>query len=389
MTTAESVIELCQELIRVPSVNGVHPERAVAELGAAFARSQGLQADLPALDPARPNLLVRAGPEGEPGLVLVAHLDTVAVGEAATWAHDPFSGTVADGRIYGRGAIDNKGGLAAALVALTLLDQSQLRRPVLLAGVPDEESGATGTLGVKHLHAIGALRGRGAIYVYPGSQEVVCGHRGVLRLRLRAHGRAFHSGSYEWQESSTGHNAVVGMAEILSELERLRFEDQTTGTLFAPYRTVITPTTISGGSGPSMVPALCEAHVDIRTVPAADHAQVEAAVREVVARVERRRPPLRVEVERAVFIPTTQIDVGEPVVQAVRAAARAVLGHDPQPTVSGPANESYLLNGFGIPTCIIGPTGANAHAADECVEIESLVQAVEIYRQVALALDVG
>jgi len=381
-----AVTKLCQDLIRTPSVNGRDPERAVAEVAANFARAHGLWVDLPALDPHRPNLLVRAGPPGNAALLLVAHLDTVAEGEISTWRHAPFGAHIEHGRIYGRGACDNKGGLAAALGALVAAKHLELPFPILLAGVPDEEAGATGTLGIKYLHEMGLLSGRGAIYVYPGNRELVIGHRGVLRLVLRTRGKAFHSGSREWQDGLNGYNAVVGMAEILSALEKLEFDDRSPGTLFAPYHTVITPTTIAGGNGPSMVPALCEARVDIRLVPAVSREQVEAAVRNVVNTIARRRPPLQVNIQVEAVIPTTQISQHEAIVSAAQAAVRTVLGHDPVVTVSGPANESYLLNGFGIPTCIIGPDGGNAHAADEYVDVESLIRTIEVYTQVAAAM---
>jgi acetylornithine deacetylase/succinyl-diaminopimelate desuccinylase-like protein len=106
----------------------------------------------------------------------------------------------------------------------------------------------------------------------------------------------------------------------------------------------------------------------------------------VIDTVVRRRPPLQVEVAIEAAIPTTEIAPDAAVVLAAQAAARAVFGHTPHLAVSGPANESYLLNGFGIPTCIIGPEGGNAHAADEYVVIESLLQAREVYAQVAAAL---
>ena len=100
----------------------------------------------------------------------------------------------------------------------------------------------------------------------------------------------------------------------------------------------------------------------------------------------RRRPPLQAEVAVETVIPPTEIDPGEPVVRAALEAARGVLGHTPALAVSGPANESYLLNAFGIPTCIIGPEGGNAHAADEYVEVESLARMSEVYARVAEAL---
>ncbi|GAB4162037.1 MAG: M20 family metallopeptidase [Roseiflexaceae bacterium] len=377
----EQAIQLCRDLIRTPSVNGHDPERAVAQLAALFAHDHGLSAYLPAHDPQRPNVVVQSCPAHPPGLLLISHLDTVPVGDEQNWRYAPFAAEIDDGRIYGRGACDTKGGFAAALAAMVLCEQRGI--PAMLVGVPDEESGANGTLGVKFLQSQHILAGRGAIYTYPGNTEIIVGHRGVLRFRLQAHGTSFHSGSLAWQNTNVGHNAVVGMAEILCALEQLQFDDAMPGTLFAPYRTVITPTVIRGGSGPGMVPDYCEARVDIRLMPSLSRAHVEASIQAVIDAVVRRRPPLRIECQIEALLPTTEIPADSAVLHAVQAAAQKFLGTTPTLAVSGPANESYLLNGYGIPTCIIGPTGDQAHAADEYVEIESLLTMIELYADVA------
>lgn len=289
--------------------------------------------------------------------------------------------------MYGRGAVDNKGGLVAALAALLMLQSTPLTRPVCLVCVPDEEAGATGTLGVKHLYSLGKLSGRGAIYTYPGQDELVLGHRGVLRLKLIAHGQAVHSGSLAWQQGQ-GCNAVTGLAEIVLALESLRFDDAATD-LFAPYRTVVTPTVLRGGVGPSMVPDRAEADIDIRLTPSVPRETVEQAVTDLVATIVQRRPGLRVDISPDVYLPPTVIATDSPVVSAVQDAARRLLGREPVLTVSGPANESYLLNGYGIPTCIFGPEGDGAHAADEYVVLDSIFAAAEVYADVARQLGVG
>jgi acetylornithine deacetylase/succinyl-diaminopimelate desuccinylase-like protein len=383
----DHIIDLCQRLIRTPSVNGEHPERAVAELAAAFASDSGLDAEIVALDPERPNLLVRAGPRRPADLLLVAHLDTVPAGDPAGWSFAPFGGELSDGRIYGRGACDTKGGLTAALAALLLIQRMpEAERPaVLLAGVPDEESGATGRLGVSHLHQLGMLSGRGAIYCYPGSEELVVGHRGVLRLAIETGGSPQHTGGIGWQDAPAGLNAVTTMSAILAALEALRFEDAGAG-LFAPLRTVITPTTIAGGSGVSMVPGRCVASVDIRLVPAAPRETVLAKVRQTIEEVAARRGAPQPALRETVSLPPTEIAGDAAVVRAVRQAARELLGREPRLAISGPANESYLLNAMGIPTCIIGPTGDNAHAADEYVVADTIFDAAAVYARVAQLL---
>ena len=378
------LIALLQTLVQTPSVNGVHPEAAVAAVVAEFAQAHGLAVEVVAHDPARPNVLVRLGPPGEVGLLLVAHTDTVAPGDEAAWTHPPFGGVIEGGRLYGRGAVDNKGGLVAALAALLLLQASPPTRPVLLACVPDEEAGATGTRGIRPLHALGKLGGRGAIYTYPGTDELVLGHRGLYRFRLVARGQAVHSGSLAWQQGQ-GCNAVTGLAELALALEGLRFADQAAD-LFASYRTVVTPIILHGGVGPSIVPDLAEAYVDVRLTPSVSRAAVEQAVQALVEATTARRPGLRVEVVPDVYLPPTVIPVDSPIVPAVQAAAQARLGRTPVLTVSGPANESYLLNGYGIPTCIFGPQGGNAHAADEYIVLDSLFAVAEVYADVARRL---
>ena len=120
---SQEIITLCQELIRIPSVNGKNNELEIAQFIAGFARDHGLETELPALEPNRPNVLVRLGPSTVPGLVLVGHMDTVPTGKLENWHYPPFSGKITGNKLFGRGAIDNKGGIAAALGALLLLNE--------------------------------------------------------------------------------------------------------------------------------------------------------------------------------------------------------------------------------------------------------------------------
>ena len=132
MNHQANLITLLQKLVQTPSVNGVHPEAAVAEVVAQFAQAQGLGVEVVARDAARPNVLVRLGPPGEVGLLLVAHTDTVAPGDEAAWAHPPFAGVIQDGRLYGRGAVDKvEFGVALtrrALLNVTTTDGQPLPR---------------------------------------------------------------------------------------------------------------------------------------------------------------------------------------------------------------------------------------------------------------------
>jgi len=381
------LLAFCQDMVRTPSVNGENDEKDVADLVVAFARSHGLQVDTVSRERARPNVLVTAGPPGDPGFLLVAHMDTVAVGRKDQWKYPPFSGQIEGGRLYGRGAADNKGGLVAALACLLNIQQRGshlLRRPVMLVCVPDEESGASGTLGIKHLIEKGRLPSSDAIYTYPGLRRVIVGHRGVLRMVISTYGRAAHSGSRAWQDGMSGSNAVTAMAEILLALEQTRFEHKTTDPLFRNFRTVITPgTLIRGGTGKSIVPDYCEAAIDVRTVPGVSTEEVEEEIRRISNGVAERRGLLSVRVAPDTHLPVSTVSPDAPIVTAIQDACQKVTGRRPPITVSGPANESYILNEFGINTCVLGPEGANVHAANEYVIVDSIFRAAAVYSEIA------
>jgi acetylornithine deacetylase/succinyl-diaminopimelate desuccinylase-like protein len=194
-------VEFCSHLLQIPSVNGINDEIEVAEAIAMEAKALGLHAQIVGENRRRPNVIVSTSESGETGLLLIGHTDTVPPGDEQGWLHPPFSGKVADGRIFGRGAIDTKGGITSALYAMAALARTP---DALLSGraqlicVPDEESGATGTLGIQYLHQNGLLGGLGAIYAYSGDQ-IVLGHRGLVRYRLVCQGEAIHTGALEWQ----------------------------------------------------------------------------------------------------------------------------------------------------------------------------------------------
>ncbi len=389
-TLRSEVLALCQQMIQTPSVNGMDDELHLAHIIAAFAREHELEVEMTAIDAQRPNVLVRIGPQKVgTGLLLVGHMDTVPVGEYGHWTHPPFSAIIENDRLFGRGAIDNKGGIAAALGALVLLKEKagrQLKRPVLLACVPDEESGATGRLGIKHLHNSGKLSGKGAIYVYPDMHRTAIGHRGVLRLKLSARGQSFHTGGLAWQDADKSLNAVTGMSAVLLALESLTFASKPQPPIFSRYHTVVTPTLVQGGAGISIVPDHCEAFIDIRLVPGVAREVVTDGVQRAIDSVLAERPQLQVEMEEVTYIPPTVIPEESDIIQAVGKAVGEVCGTPPEIFVSGPANESYLLNEYGIPTLTLGPAGDGAHAVDEYMEVGSLYQAMEIYARVGLTM---
>ena len=372
---------LC-DLVRIPTVNGRDPEAPLAQRIEEEARRLGFDTRLVALQSDRPNILVNYG-EGADGFAIIAHMDTVAEGNVSGWSSPPFAAEVKEGRILGRGAADNKAGIACGLYTLAVLRDLNLidttRQKVIAAGVVDEESGASSPLGVRHLLNTGALNARGAIYAY--TSDIVCiGHRGLVRLELTAHGQAMHAGLAEWHNRERGANAVTALADLLVQLESIHLPAPVPPG-FEHLGFTITPGTIfNGGTYPSIVPDLASAIVDIRLLPKQSSAKIIDQVREQVRVVEEKRPHIRIEMKVTVDIPGAFIPSDHPLAVLAQEYTEAFTGRRWETAGAGPANEGYMLIEAGIPTlCGFGPTGGNPHAPDEWVEIDSLPVTVAIF----------
>lgn len=371
-----------RDLVRIPSVNGRDPELPLAERIQVEANKLGFESRLIALQPEHPNILVTYG-TGTERFALIGHMDTVAEGNLASWSSPPFAADIQQGRIIGRGAADNKAGIACSLYTLALLRDLKLidpvRQQVILAGVVDEESGACSPLGVRHLLDAGALHARGAIYTY--TSDIVCiGHRGLIRLELTAHGESIHAGIAEWHHRNRGANAVTALAELLLKLESLKIPAIALPG-FEHLGFTITPGTIfNGGSFPSIVPDSANAVVDIRLLPGQSSADVLEMVQTQIHSVENERPRITFEMKVTVDIPGAFIPKDHPLALIAQDYTEALTGRRWETAGAGPANEGYMLIGAGIPTlCGFGPSGGNPHAPDEWVEIHSLPATVAMF----------
>ena len=263
-----TVAHLLRELIRIPSVNPdgdpgtTHTsEKECANFVADFLRSCGAEAWLEDVLPDRPNVLGRFPSAGEvkPRLLFAPHTDTVSV---AGMTIDPFSGELRDGKIWGRGASDTKGPMAAMLLALLECKDvlPYLSHEIWFAGCMGEEAGQQGARALSAQEKFAF-----AIVGEPTGLQTVHTHKGSVWLTLRAHGRAAHGSTPQ-----IGDNAIE---KILAVIEILRGEvaahfgacsDETLGAL------TFNLGTIQGGSRINIVPDHCEAKIDIRTVPGQD-----------------------------------------------------------------------------------------------------------------------
>jgi succinyl-diaminopimelate desuccinylase len=376
------VVAFLQDLVRIPSVNGRDDELAVATRVAEEADRLALQARLIGAEAGRPNVLVEWG-GGEAGFALVGHMDTVAEGDISAWTYPPLAARVHDGRMYGRGTADNKAGIACALYTLAIVRDGGLLDPatarVTLAGVVDEESGASSRLGVRYLLDQHLLRADGAIYTY--ASDVICvGHRGLLRLKLHAAGQSIHSGSPAWSRGEGGVNAVTGLAAVLVRLETLDIPAPAHPAFDGLGCTITPGTLVRGGEFESMVPAQAEAMIDVRLMPGQSAegvlARIEGAIEDVVAQ----RPGLAVTIDVKNDVPGAAIPSDHRLVQVAQRYTQVITGRAWPVVGAGPTNEGYMLIQAGIPTlCGFGPRGGDAHAPNEWVDTASLPHTMAMY----------
>ncbi len=377
---SDLVVRLTREMVRMRSVNPPGDERPVAEYLATEARQSGLEAELQELDLGRSNCVVRLPGGDAPALVFTGHLDVVPPGEQA-WEHDPFGADLADGRVYGRGSADMKGGVAAILAAMIGLRSTGFHPAgdVVLAATAGEEAGL---YGARAMVDRASLQGAGYLVVAePSDLNVFVAEKGVLWMDVHYYGRTAH-GSMPW----LGVNAVSAMARLIPVLEAYPFRFEESPILGKPTLSV---NVIGGGNKTNVVPDHCRIVLDMRTVPTQDHAVLIDEVRrqaEAVARASNQE--IRVDITVDQNDRSVETNPEEPLVQAMAASVRAVTGQEPRiEGVTYATDAAVLAPGFKIPMVICGPGAPGmAHQPDEWVAVEQLTQAAEAYADLARRL---
>lgn len=380
----DEALRLAQALIRIPSVNPPGEEAAVAQYLAEYLEKAGLRVEVTEVLPGRPNVVATAEfGDGGPTLLLNGHTDVVAVGDG--WDGDPFAGEVRDGKLYGRGAADMKGPLAAMIAATLAVKRARVLSAgrIVVACVMGEEYGGLGTRDLVRQ----GLRADHAIVGEPSELLPVIAHKGTVRYEIGVEGKAAHGSVPE-----AGVNAIYKMADIVLELRRLHQEltRRRAHPLVGPPS--LNVGTIAGGSGTCIVPARASITIDRRVVPGEP---VEGATQEleaILAELRRRDPELRARLILQNVAPAMEVAAEEPVVRVVRRSARAVLGRDPG--VHGwtaTADSNMLVNDLKIPTVIFGPGSIAkvAHQANEYVPVDELHAATEVYARVMVELLTG
>ncbi len=358
------------DLVAIPSY-APPQEEAIAGFLVRRLAGQGLASRVTELEGRPLNVVAEIG-SGPRGIVLNGHLDTVPPGDRALWTTDPLQPAVADGRLYGRGAGDAKGPLAAMILAFeALARRPRLPGRVILMAVGGEERGGLGT----QAEVARGVAAEAAIVGESTGLVPMIAHKGVLRLEVEVQGKAAHASDPE-----LGANAVTGMAPIVAALEALGHEVRTRREPYTGQASLVV-STIAGGVALNVVPARCVISLDRRVLPTEREEDVTA---EIQAAVEGALPAgrgLRAAVRKVRFVPPAVTDPGEAFVRVAEEAAAGVLGRPAAARgFTATCDMTYLVNRAKIPTVILGPgTIEVAHQANEHIEIAEVARAVEMY----------
>lgn len=355
---AEHITQLLQQLVRIPSVNPAGEpgtactgEAEIARFIAEFLHKLALDVEVRDVLPGRPNVLGRFTSQGQRRRVTLApHTDTVSV---AGMTMDPFAGEVRDGKLYGRGACDTKGSIAAMLAALARCVRSKEFRTggldVDFVGLMGEE---TGSEGARALCASG-YRSDFAIAGEPTHCRVVHAHKGSLWFRVVTRGRSCHGATPEY-----GDNAIAKMTAAVRW-----FQEDYASALRARPHPLLGPATVNvgvirGGSAPNIVPDRCEIEVDRRTLPGELADNVLAEIRQT----------LGVETEMIRNCPALQTSSEHPWVRAF-----------PAPLTTAPwFCDAAVFAEHGIAAVAFGPGDiAQAHTDAEFVELSDVYRAAD------------
>jgi acetylornithine deacetylase len=348
---------LAARLVAIDSINpGLVPggkgERELAHFVADWCADRGLEVEI--VGDERPSVIAkRRGSGGGRSLLLNGHLDTVGVAGMEA----PHEQRVEDGRLYGRGAYDMKGAVAAILLAAVEL--TGLRGDVIVTAVADEELASTGTEAV-----LERVRADAAIVVEPTELRLAVAHRGFVGFELETAGVAAHG-----SRPDLGVDAIVKMGAILVALERLGERLQA-----GPRHALVGPRSlhaslIEGGQEFSSYPARCLLTGERRTIPGETVEQVERELREIAGDAALRLGVSREPFEAPQDHPFVEL-VGR--VAGVREQAGVPFWTD-----------AALIAAAGIPTVLYGPAGEGAHAAVEWVDLASLRRVRDVVLQTA------
>jgi acetylornithine deacetylase len=370
------LLEILSGLVRINSINpslvpGGAGEAEISAFTAGTMRKIGMEVSIHEPKPGRPSV-VGVLPGNGRSLMLNAHYDTVGVEGMA----EPFSGAVRDGRLYGRGAYDMKGSLAAQIAAAKALIDADVRLngDLFVAAVADEEYASLGTAALIDRYQIDS-----AIVTEPTALEICLAHKGFIWLEVETIGRAAHGSQFK-----QGIDANMHMGRVLAELDKLERDMR-----LRPGHPLVGPPSlhaamIEGGTELSAYAARCQLKIERRTIPGETTEGVLDEIQSILDYLSDQDPMFQAKLRSFLLREPFEISQEANIVRTLAEASTEVLGEKPKFAGQNPWMDAALLAAARVETVVIGPAGAGAHAHEEWVDIDSLVTLAEILARTAI-----
>lgn len=398
----QELIDLTKDLIRIPSHTGVKTqEKEVAEYMLKFFQEHNIETYLQKVENERSNVIAfikgKKSPNGK-SLMLNGHIDTELpddMNEALFGAEmadpDIFGVDVQDGYIWGRGAVDMKGPVAAMMMTLLVMKRAkkELEGDIIFSGVVGEE---TNSIGMEHLIACKDclkkhdIRLDGAVVGEPTDFKYAASHRGLVWLDIKIKGKGAHSGT-----PHMGVNAIEKAVEFLNKVKKELYPKLKERQHVFMGTSVMNIGTISGGTGQSTVAEEAVINLDRRYIEGETLESVIQEYQDIADEMTKNDSTFEVEISRtpeSVSVlphPPLNTGLGELIVLAVKEAIEDVTGYEPDmKTEYGWSDGALISKHMKVPTVVVGPGDISlAHTSEEKIKISDLVRGVELYTQIA------
>lgn len=361
----QETLNLARNLVRINSVNpklvpGAPGEEEIAHFVHRFLGEHGVEAELAEAEPGRPNVVARLpGSNDGPSLLFCCHMDTVS----AEGMEDPFGAKLEDGKLYGRGAQDVKGGLAAMLAATIVLSRRpQTGGDIIAAAVVDEEYMSCGTEALVKDYQADA-----AIVFEPSDLKVLVAHKGFAWFSIETHGVAAHG-----SRPADGVDAVAHMGRVLVRLEQLD-QDLRAGQAHPHLGTPsVHASLIEGGRELSSYPDRCRLQIERRTLPGEADADIKIELEELLGRLQEEDGRFRADFELQFSRPPFEISTSHALPQAVARAMERATRRNVSFGGLTAWTDSAILAAAGIPSVVFGPGGEGLHSLVEYAQAQDI-----------------
>jgi len=361
----DEIVHLASNLINANTVNPPGNEYLAVNIIEEYFNKHCIRYDTFAKLTGRTNIVGYIG-KGNPKLIVACHLDVVPPGEG--WKTDPFKSVIKNGRIYGRGANDNKGQMATMLALAGFLkeNESRLNGSLLLIGAADEEKGSC--LGLEYLLDECGVSADYAIIpdVANNMKTIDVGEKGALFLDITSYGKQAHGSTPE-----KGNNAIWNMIELLNKLKKMKFKNLS-HELFSPPS--LNLGNISGGVTHNIVPAKCKAKLDIRYLPGETEKDILNNINEMITSITKHNPAAKFNIEVVTHLPPTQVSVDNSLIGLISKHTESIIGTKPIPVGFSGVTVSKQLIGKGIMAVGFGPGDEDqSHISNESISIQELM----------------